>query len=532
VRPQPDLETFLSLCKPGRAIPVRVEVDADTDTPVSAYLKLARGEERAFLLESVEGGERSARFSFLGARPRSVLRWKVGDAGDPIAATRAALATHRAVRVPGTPPFSGGLVGHVAYDAVRLFEPRVPIANGDELGFPDVLLMDFDEVVAFDNLRHSMHVICEVRCDAGEDPRALYDRAVRRIRARLRTLARPLVDRRARRVARPAELVPRIAKADYLAAVERAKEYIRAGDCQQIVLAQRFDADVAVPPFEIYRALRRVNPSPYLFYVQDGGRALVGSSPETLIKLRDGEVTLRPIAGTRPRGKDPAEDAALEAELRADPKENAEHVMLVDLGRNDVGRVSAVGSVKVTQLKTVERYSHVMHLVSEVKGRLRDGLGAVDVLRAGFPAGTVSGSPKVRAMQIIDELEPARRGPYAGAVGYFDRGGDMELCIAIRTLMASGRRVSVQAGGGLVYDSVPEAEYQETLNKARAVFTAVAQAESRLLDAVARPPRAAEAPPRAAPKPPAKAPPKRRPARGGTTPARRRPAARTGGGRA
>jgi anthranilate synthase component I len=468
---------------------VRVEVDADTETPVSAFLKLSRGEEQAFLLESVEGGERSARFSFLGARPKSTLRWKLGDGGDPVAAIRAALATHRAVRVPGTPAFSGGLVGHVAYDAVQLFEPRVPIANPDELGFPDILLMDFDEVVAFDNLRHSLHVICEVRCGEGDDPRALYDRVVARIRARLRALSRPLEDRRSRRAAAPSELVPRISKRRYLAAVERAKEYVKAGDCQQIVFSQRFDAEVSVTPFEIYRALRRVNPSPYLFYVQDGPRALVGSSPETLIKLQAGEVTLRPIAGTRRRGKDAAEDAALEAELRADPKENAEHVMLVDLGRNDVGRVSAIGSVKVTALKTVERYSHVMHLVSEVKGRLAPGLGAIDVLQAGFPAGTVSGSPKVRAMEIIDELEPARRGPYAGAVGYFDRSGDMEMCIAIRTLMANGRRVSVQAGGGLVYDSVPEAEYQETLNKARAVFTAVAQAESRLLDGRAAAPR-------------------------------------------
>ncbi len=485
MKPQPDLPTFLSLCKPGRAVPVRVEVDADTETPVSAFLKLSAGRRQAFLLESVEGGERSARFSFLGAGPRSVLRWKLGEAGDPIAAIRAALATHRAVRVPGTPPFSGGLVGHVSYDAVKLFEPRVPIANQDELGFADVLLMDFDEVVAFDDRRHSLHVVSEVRCGKGDDPRALYARAVARIRARLRELARPLEDHRPRRPARQSRLVPRVAKRDYLAAVERAKEYIRAGDCQQIVLAQRFDAEVGVRPFEIYRALRRVNPSPYLFFVQDGDRALVGSSPETLIKLEDGEVTLRPIAGTRKRGRDPEEDARLEAELRADPKENAEHVMLVDLGRNDVGRVAAVGTVKLTALKVVERYSHVMHLVSEVKGRLSPGLSAVDVLRAGFPAGTVSGSPKVRAMEIVDELEPARRGPYAGAVGYFDRGGNMEMCIAIRTLMAHGQRVSVQAGGGLVYDSVPEAEYQETLNKARAVFTAVAQAESRHLDAVA-----------------------------------------------
>jgi anthranilate synthase component I len=485
VTPQPDLASFLKLCRPGRAVPVRVEVEADTETPVSAFLKLSRGHRRAFLLESVEGGERSARFSFLGAGPRRALSWRLGDPGDPLGTLRSMLDEHQAVRVPGTPPFSGGLVGHLSYDAVKLFEPRVPIANPDELGFADVLFMDFDEVVAFDARRHSMHVIAEARATEGDDPRALYEQALARIGAVLAALARPLRERRARPAATPPRLRPRVSRREYLAAVERAKEYVRAGDCQQIVFSQRFDAEISVPPFDVYRALRRVNPSPYLFYLQDGDRALVGSSPETLIKLEEGEVTLRPIAGTRRRGKDAAEDAVLEAELRADPKENAEHVMLVDLGRNDVGRVSRVGSVRVTALKTVERYSHVMHLVSEVKGRLADGLGAVDVLRAGFPAGTVSGSPKVRAMEIIDELEPARRGPYAGAVGYFDRGGNMEMCIAIRTLMAHGRRVSVQAGGGLVYDSKPEDEYQETINKARAVFTAVAQAESGSLEAVA-----------------------------------------------
>jgi anthranilate synthase component 1 len=469
---------------------VRAEVDADTETPVSAFLKLSRGEEQAFLLESVEGGERSARFSFLGARPRSVLRWKLGQPGDPIRAIDAALSSHRAVRVAGTPRFSGGLVGHVSYDLVRRFEPHVPVAKPDELGFPDVLLMDFDEVVAFDNLRHSLHVLQEVRCDPGDDPRALYRAACARIVRRLRTLALPLEDPRPRRATRPAVLAPRVSRKAFEAAVRRAKEYVTAGDCQQIVLSQRFDAECALPPFEIYRALRRVNPSPYLFFVKDGPRALVGSSPETLVKLEDGEVTLRPIAGTRKRGADPAEDGRLEAELRADPKENAEHMMLVDLGRNDVGRVSAVGSVRVTALRSVERYSHVMHLVSEVRGRLASGLTALDVLRAGFPAGTVSGSPKVRAMQIIDELEPARRGPYAGAVGYFDRGGDMEMAIAIRTLMASGRRVSVQSGAGIVYDSVPAAEYQETVNKARAVFTAVAQAQGRALHAAAAAPSA------------------------------------------
>jgi anthranilate synthase component 1 len=469
---------------------VRVEIEADTETPVSAFLKLSRGEQNAFLLESVEGGERSARFSFLGAGPRSVLRWNLGDPGDPVERIREELATHRAVRVPGTPRFAGGLVGFLSYDAVQLFEPRVPIANGDELGFPDALFMDFDRLVVFDNRRHSMHVVAEVRCGRGDDPRVLYGHALGRIEATLRTLSRPLRDRRPRPAGGAATLVPRTGRRAFEAAVRRAQEYVQAGDCQQIVLSQRFDAEVGVAPFDVYRALRRVNPSPYLFFLKDGDRALVGSSPETLIKLEDGEVTLRPIAGTRKRGADPAEDLRLEQELRADPKENAEHVMLVDLGRNDVGRVAAIGSVRVTQLKTVERYSHVMHLVSEVKGRLRDGLSAVDVLRAGFPAGTVTGSPKVRAMEIIDELEPARRGPYAGAVGYFDRGGDMEMCIAIRTLLQKGRRVSVQAGAGLVYDSVPAAEYQETVNKARALFNAVAQAESGSLETVARPPAA------------------------------------------
>jgi anthranilate synthase component I len=464
-------------------VPVRVEIEADTDTPVSAFLKLSRGERQAFLLESVEGGERSARFSFLGAGPRSVLRWRLGDPGDPVERIRRELASHAAVRVDGTPRFSGGLVGFLSYDAVKLFEPRVPIAREDELGFPDALFMDFDRLVVFDNRRHSMHVVAEVRCDEGDDPRVLYGHALGRIEATLRALARPLRDRRPPPVKRPAALRPRTGKAAFQAAVRRAQEYIRAGDCQQVVLSQRFDAEVGVAPFDVYRALRRVNPSPYLFFLRDGDRALVGSSPETLVKLEEGEITLRPIAGTRRRGADAAADQRLEQELRADPKENAEHVMLVDLGRNDVGRVSAVGSVRVTSLKTVERYSHVMHLVSEVRGRLAPGMGAVDVLRAGFPAGTVSGSPKVRAMEIIDQLEPARRGPYAGAVGYFDRGGNMEMCIAIRTLLQSGRQVSVQAGAGIVYDSKPAAEYQETVSKARALFQAVAQAESRSLEA-------------------------------------------------
>jgi anthranilate synthase component 1 len=481
MRALPDLPTFLRLCKPGKAVPIRVEVEADTETPVSAFLKLSRGQRSAFLFESVEGGERSGRWSFLGAGPKGLLTWRLGEKGDPLERIREALAGHQAVRVPGTPRLTGGLVGFLSYDAVRLFEPRVPLVGDDELGFPDCLFMDFDSVVAFDNLRHSVQVIAEARCDRGDDPRALYRSALRRIGKTLSVLNRPLRDQRPSARSRPARLTPRISRGRFEAAVRRAREYIRAGDCQQIVLSQRFDATVAVPPFELYRALRRVNPSPYLFFLKHGEQALIGSSPETLVRLEDGEVTLRPIAGTRRRGREPAEDLRLELELRADPKENAEHVMLVDLGRNDVGRVAQVGSVKVDAYKTVERYSHVMHLVSQVRGRLAAGRSALDVLRAAFPAGTVTGAPKVRAMEIIDALEPARRGPYAGCVGYFDRGGNMEMCIAIRTLLQSQRRVSVQAGAGVVYDSRPTAEYQETVNKAQALFAAVAQAEGRTL---------------------------------------------------
>lgn len=463
-------------------IPVRVEVEADTETPVSAFLKLSRGEPHAFLFESVEGGERSGRWSFLGARPRAVHTHRLDEGGAPLAPIIQTLSRYRAVRVDeGAPRFTGGLVGHLSYDLVSHFEPRVPLAHADELGFHDVFLMDFDTVVAFDNLRHVVHVIAQARCGPDVRPKALYAATAARIARVLRRLKAPLVDRRPNPNRRPAKLSPRVTRKAFEAAVARAREYVCAGDCQQIVLSQRFDAEVDVPPFEIYRALRRINPSPYLFFVREGERALVGSSPETLVRLERGDITLRPIAGTRPRGRTPEEDARREAELRADPKENAEHVMLVDLGRNDVGRVAEIGSVKVDVLKSVERYSHVLHLVSQVKGRLAEGKTCLDVLRSSFPAGTVSGSPKVRAMEIIDALEPARRGPYAGCVGYIDLSGNMEMAIAIRTLFQTGRRISVQAGAGVVYDSVPAHEYAETLNKARALFTAVEQAQSRSL---------------------------------------------------
>jgi len=423
---------------------IATDIHADLITPLGAYLRLRRGAPASFLLESVEKG-RLGRYSLVGAGARLV----------DFEQAEVELAAGRPV------------VGYLGYDHIAKLEPTVPLP-GEGAGLPESRFVVAETLVRFDHAAS----VAEVLAGDRDAVAAL--------------LEQDLPDT-------PSSAAPRgrtqrfPAREEYEEGVLRAKEHIVAGDAFQIVLSQRAERPTNASALALYRSLRRINPSPYHFLLDLDGIALVGSSPETLVKLEGGEVTLRPIAGTRRRGKDPDDDARLEAELRADPKENAEHVMLVDLGRNDVGRVSTVGSVRVTALKTVERYSHVMHLVSEVKGRLAKGLSAVDVLRAGFPAGTVSGSPKVRAMEIIDELEPARRGPYAGAVGYFDRGGDMEMCIVIRTLMAKGRRVSVQAGGGLVYDSVPEAEYQETLSKARAVFTAVAQAEGRVLDAVARP---------------------------------------------
>ncbi len=478
----PSYEQFLTHCRPGASVPVRLELEADTETPVSAFLKVSAGESRAFLFESVEGGERIGRWSFLGAGPREVHTRSLGEQPDIFSTAQAQLRRYTAVPVPGTPRFSGGLVGYISYDCVRAIEPRIPAATGDELGFPAAVLMDFDTVVAFDGVRHTLQIIAEARCDEGCDPAAVYAEAVERIATVLEKLAQPLKQDARARSSDPVVLHRRTTRADFEASVEKARAAICEGECQQIVLSQRFDAQVDAAPFDLYRALRRVNPSPYLFFVQDGDRALAGSSPETLVRVEQGEVTVRPIAGTRRRGRTPQEDLDLEAELLADEKEAAEHVMLVDLGRNDVGRVAEVGTVRVEQLRSVERYSHVMHLVSQVRGKLAPGLDAVDVLRATFPAGTVSGSPKVRAMELIDGLEPARRGPYAGCVGYLDRAGNMEVAIVIRTLLQRGRRVSVQAGAGVVYDSSAEAEQRETVNKARALFAAVAQAQSGSLE--------------------------------------------------
>ena len=447
---------------------------ADTQTPVSAFLKLSRGEDQAFLLESVEPGDRVGRFSFLGVNPRGVLRTHAGRGEGPFAALDTFARAHRGVQPDGFPPLTGGLVGFLGYEAVARLEPRVTLSGPDELGFPESTFFDVDTLVAFDNVRREMHLLAQVRPGDGR-PAALLRDARSRLRALERSLRSPLVEPRRKRVTAPV-FTPRTTEADFLEAVGRAREYVAAGDVQQVVLSQRFDATTSLSGFELYRALRRVNPSPFMFFFKDGERELVGASPERLVEVRGGRVAVRPIAGTRRRGATPEADEALAKELLEDPKEAAEHVMLVDLGRNDVGRVAALGSVQVDSYRAVERYSHVLHLVSQISGRLAEGRSSVDALRAAFPAGTLSGAPKVRAMQIIDELEPCRRGPYGGAVGYLDSSGALDFAITIRTLIKRGRRLSVQAGAGIVHDSVPASEFEETLSKARAQMVATALA--------------------------------------------------------
>jgi anthranilate synthase component 1 len=412
------------------------------------------------------------RWSFIGVRPRAVHRFQVGSPQSPFDFLRGLLRSQRGVRPPGFPPLCGGAVGFFSYDCVQRLEPRVPLAKHDELGFPEAVFFDVDTLVAFDNARREMQLIAQVRPGDGGSVAKLERDARGRLAQLEKALRAPLKLPPVRRYPLPT-LKPRTTQRAFVKAVERAKEYVAAGDCQQLVLSQRFDAQTSIPSADLYRALRRVNPSPFMFYLRDGQRELIGGSPERLVKVEGDTVSVRPIAGTRRRGPTPEADAALEAELLGDEKENAEHVMLVDLGRNDVGRVAQLGSVRVDALRVVERYSHVLHLVSQVSGTLGTGRSSIDALEAAFPAGTLSGAPKVRAMQLIDALEPCRRGPYGGAVGYLDASGDLDLAITIRTFMRNGKRLSVQAGAGIVHDSVPQAEYQETLTKARALFNAV-----------------------------------------------------------
>ncbi len=479
----PSLTEVLSLARSGDAnlAPVFRDVAADLETPVSAYLKVARG-EHSFLLESVEGGERIARYSFIGTEPYRVLRCgpyeSASEGADPLREIEEELSRYRLAHPQGLPRFTGGAVGFLAYECVRHFEPRVPIAAADPQGLPESVFMFVDTLLVFDHLKHTIKVVSHCRLDG--DVEAAYRQACWRIDELVKRLARPLPA--TPYAMEPAPAAPEAAQSNtprerYHENVERARRYIIQGDVIQVVPSQRLSRRTSAHPFSIYRALRTVNPSPYMYFLSLGEAHIIGASPEMLVRVEEGTVETHPIAGTRPRGRTPDEDEALETELRGDEKERAEHVMLVDLGRNDIGRVSAPGSVKVGDFMIVERYSHVMHLVSRVTGRLREGLTAYDALRACFPAGTVTGAPKIRAMEIIAELETDRRGPYAGAVGYFDLSGNMDTAITIRTI-AMKEGAHIQAGGGVVYDSVPETEYQESLNKARALLLAIDKAEA------------------------------------------------------
>jgi anthranilate synthase component 1 len=481
---QPDFKTFRRLARQGNLVPVYDTFTADLLTPVGAHLRLARNAKYSFLLESVEGGETIARYTFTGANPQEVFRARGRDctlgsvgrrakfADDPIEQLRQLTARYHPVRVPGLPPLVAGAIGYFAYDMVRLVE-RIPSTGTDELGLDDCVMMFYLGLVAFDHVRHRVWVIRNVFTEGKGSLRAKYDAAVSEIHRTRRVLEGPLPPRRRDQRARPMHIRSNFTKPQYLAAVRKAKSYIRAGDIFQVVPSQRFSTDTNTDPFEIYRALRVVNPSPYLYFLHLDDVSVVGSSPEMLIKVQGRDAFYRPIAGTLPRGRTETEDRALESRLLADPKERAEHIMLVDLGRNDLGRVCEYGSVKVERLMFVERYSHVMHLVSSLRGRLRPEVDCFDALMACFPAGTLSGAPKIRAMEIIDELEPSRRGLYAGAVLYLDFSGNLDSCIALRTLVAKNGRAHIQAGGGIVADSVPEREYQETVNKARALVTAL-----------------------------------------------------------
>jgi anthranilate synthase component I len=487
---RPDYKEFSSLAREATLVPVVKSVMADLLTPVSAFLAISRGEKDAFFLESIERGEQIGRYSFLGARPYMRLRAR-GDQvviergkkreirqGNVLQVAKLLLQQHRPATVPGLPPFTAGAVGFCSYDAVRQLE-KIGDDTEDDLHLPDCVLMFYDRLLAFDHLRHQIHIIAAADV-SNESPRKAYDRALRDIGRLEKKLTAGLGVRSWR--TRPAkgrgklQVRPVTSRKDFEQLVRTAKEYIAAGDIFQVVLSQRLDFTPGVAPFDVYRALRAVNPSPYMYFLQMGDTHVLGSSPEMLVRVTGRKLEYRPIAGTHPRGRDEAEDHQLETKMLSDEKERAEHVMLVDLGRNDLGRVSEYGSVKVKDLMYVERYSHVMHIVSALEGRLRPELHALDAFAACFPAGTLSGAPKVRAMQIIEELEPTRRGIYGGSVLYADFAGNLDSCIAIRTMLMQGKKAYLQAGAGIVADSNPATEYEEAMSKAQAVLKAVAAA--------------------------------------------------------
>ena len=480
----PSRESFKEKAKQGNLIPVYADIHADTETPVSAFLKLRRGGYQ-FLLESVEGGSQIGRYSFLGRDP-SVIFTARGDevtitrgadvdtinTTDPLSELKRLIHELQPVPDPALPPFTGGAVGYVSYDAVRGFEV-LPQSTRDDLAAPDMLFLFTDTIVAFDNVSHKLTVIHNVKARKGDNLDILYDQAAGVIQQILADLARSLPKGPEAVRNQDVKLSSNCRKIDFLDAVRKCKQYIVDGDIIQAVLSQRLETRFDGDAFELYRALRIINPSPYMFYLQFDDLKLVGASPEVHVKAVNREVIIRPIAGTRRRGRSAQEDGQLEQELLGDEKEKAEHLMLVDLARNDIGRVCEMGSVEVTEFMTVELYSHVMHIVSNVVGKLRADKDEFDLIPATFPAGTVSGAPKIRAMEIIDELEPSRRGPYAGLVGYFSFGGNLDSCITIRTMFVKGDRVFVQVGAGIVADSDPETEYQETLNKAKALYSAI-----------------------------------------------------------
>ena len=479
----PTLAEYVALAREKNLVPVTREILADLDTPVSAFTKLDRG-DASFLLESLEGGENWGRYSILGFRPVVEFRSKGTaveirrgeetsrqESDDPLGVLQTLLEDVRAADVPGLPPFSGGAVGLIGYDYVRFLE-KLPPTLPDDLGQPDLHFVFPELVLVFDNFRHRLRFVVNSRPDG--QPERRYQEAVALIDemvARLHGLPPAAPDQP--RVNGEVTFASNLGEKRYMAAVEAAKEHIRAGEAVQIVLAHRLDAETPVNPFDVYRALRILNPSPYMFFLKNRERAIAGSSPEILVRVAGSSVTLRPIAGTRPRGKTRTEDESLEKELRQSEKDRAEHVMLVDLGRNDVGRIASVGSVRATSFMEVERYSHVMHLVSQVEGQAREGVDAFDVVRACFPAGTVSGAPKKRAMELIETMEPARRGAYAGAVGYFDFHGNADFCIAIRTATFERGNIHCGVGAGIVADSDPHEEWVETRNKGKAVEEAV-----------------------------------------------------------
>jgi anthranilate synthase component 1 len=481
---QPDFKTFTKLAKQGNLVPVYETYTADLLTPVGAYLRIARDAKYSFLLESVEGGETIGRYTFTGVNPEEVFRSRgryctletggkeVHFDENPVEQLRRLTARYRPVRLPGLPPLTAGAIGYFSYDMVRLVE-SIPDTGRDDVGVDDCVMMFYRGLVAFDHVQHRVWVIRNVFTDGPGSLREKYDAAVCEVQRTRRTLEQPLPAARRAKKAAPLRVRSNMTKAQFTAAVRKAKEYIRAGDAFQIVVSQRFEARTKANPLEIYRALRVVNPSPYLYFLKLGDLSVVGSSPEMLVKVQGRNASYRPLAGTRPRGRTEREDRDMEAELLADHKDRAENVMLVDLGRNDLGRVCEYGSVIPERLMFVERYSHVMHLASSLRGRLREDVDCFDALMACFPAGTLSGAPKVRAMEIIDELEPTRRGIYAGGILYLDFSGNLDSCIGLRTLVAKNGRAYVQAGAGIVADSVPEREYEESGNKARAVLKAL-----------------------------------------------------------